>query len=97
MLTLEKAIVLATEAHENQKDLYGCAYILHPLTVMTKMSIDSERIVAVLHDVVEDTDYTLELLVEVLEITREIYNALHLLDKNNHEDYRYKAICCTNR
>lgn len=51
---LEKAIELATKAHEGQKDKGGEPYILHPLRVMMEMDTDEERIVAVLHDALED-------------------------------------------
>ena len=54
--TLEKAIALAVETHSGQVDKVGAAYILHPLRVMSRMSTNSERIAAVLHDAVEDSD-----------------------------------------
>jgi (p)ppGpp synthase/HD superfamily hydrolase len=51
---LSRAIVIATEAHHGHTDKAGAAYILHPLRVMMQMTTDDERMVAVLHDVVED-------------------------------------------
>jgi (p)ppGpp synthase/HD superfamily hydrolase len=57
---LEKAIVLATAAHAGQRDRYGRPYLLHPLHLMLQMDTDEERIVAILHDVVEDSETTLE-------------------------------------
>jgi len=59
---LEKAIVHAAMAHEGQVDKGGLPYILHPLAVMLSLpSTDVDgRIVAVLHDVVEDTSVTLD-------------------------------------
>jgi (p)ppGpp synthase/HD superfamily hydrolase len=54
--TLEKAIALAVDAHSGQVDKVGAAYILHPLRVMSRMSTNTERIAAVLHDAVEDSD-----------------------------------------
>ena len=58
---LEKAILVATMSHEGQVDKGGLPYILHPLAVMLSLPADdvSGRIVAVLHDVVEDTSTTL--------------------------------------
>lgn len=53
-MNLEKAIDIAVEAHKGQKDKAGEPYILHPLRVMFKMQTEEEKIVAVLHDVVED-------------------------------------------
>jgi (p)ppGpp synthase/HD superfamily hydrolase len=60
--TLERAIAIAAEAHAGQVDKAGAAYVLHPLRIMLKLSTEEERIVAVLHDTVEDTDWTLDRL-----------------------------------
>lgn len=57
---LEKAIIIATNAHRGQVDKGGYAYILHPLRVMMKCEKIEEKIVAILHDVIEDTEITLE-------------------------------------
>lgn len=62
MATLERAIAIAAAAHAGQVDKGGEPYILHPLRVMLRMQSGPERIVAVLHDVVEDSDVTLEIL-----------------------------------
>ena len=56
MATLERAISIAAEAHSGQVDKAGAAYILHPLRVMLSLATKEERIVGVLHDVVEDCD-----------------------------------------
>jgi len=59
--TLEDAIALAAQAHRGQ--LYpapgGEPFILHPLRVMLRVETPAARIVAVLHDLIEDTPYTL--------------------------------------
>ncbi len=60
MATLEDAIALAVQAHRGQPDRYGAPYILHPLRVMQRVEGKHERMAAVLHDVVEDTSYTLD-------------------------------------
>jgi len=52
--TLERAIAIAATAHAGQVDKGGAPYILHPLKVMLRMTTLEQRIVAVLHDVVED-------------------------------------------
>jgi len=52
--TLERAIAIAATAHAGQVDKGGAPYILHPLKVMLRVNSLEERIVAVLHDVVED-------------------------------------------
>ena len=54
MSTLERAIAIAAEAHAEKIDKGGAPYILHPLRVMLAMTDTESRIVAVLHDVVED-------------------------------------------
>ncbi|QBF27432.1 HD domain-containing protein [Pseudomonas tructae] len=59
MSTLERAIAVAARAHEGQHDKGGAAYILHPLRVMLRVSTPEQRIVAVLHDVLEDSPLTL--------------------------------------
>lgn len=56
MSDLERAIILAMDAHYGQTDRGGQPYILHPLRVMFSMMGEEERIVAVLHDAVEDSD-----------------------------------------
>ena len=58
--SLERAICIAAQAHQGQVDKAGEPYILHPLRVMLACSTPEARIVAVLHDVVEDSDWTLE-------------------------------------
>ncbi len=60
MSTLERAIAIAVEAHAGQKDKAGEPYILHPLRVMMSVATVAQKIVAVLHDVVEDTDWTID-------------------------------------
>lgn len=59
---LARAIAIASVAHEHQIDKAGAPYILHPIRMMTRARTDDERIVAMLHDTVEDTDWTLETL-----------------------------------
>jgi len=56
---LEDAIALACRAHRGQVDKAGKPYILHPLRVMLRLEDPAAQIVAVLHDVVEDTPVTL--------------------------------------
>lgn len=55
----EYAVKFAKKAHEGQKDRAGQPYILHPLTVAEYCTGDIEKVCAVLHDVVEDTDITI--------------------------------------
>lgn len=58
-MNFDKALEIAARAHAGQKDKVGEPYILHPLRLMLKMSDAPARIVALLHDVVEDSDITL--------------------------------------
>jgi (p)ppGpp synthase/HD superfamily hydrolase len=53
-LNLQRAIEIAVEAHKGQLDKGGNLYILHPLRVMMGLDTEDEKIVGVLHDVVED-------------------------------------------
>jgi (p)ppGpp synthase/HD superfamily hydrolase len=63
MATLERAIEIAAKAHAGQTDKAGQPYILHPIRVMMSVSGPEERIAAVLHDTVEDTNVTIDDLV----------------------------------
>ena len=83
---LEKAIQIAARAHEGQKDKAGQAYILHPLRVMLRSSNDTERICGVLHDVIEDTDITLDML-RNQGFTSDVLAALDALTKRQGESY----------
>ncbi len=59
---LDKAIIIAVNAHSGQVDKAGEDYICHPLRVMLKLKTEEERIVGILHDVIEDTNMTYEQL-----------------------------------
>ena len=65
MPVLEDAILLAVGAHRGQVDKGGHPYVLHPLRVMLRMDSEMERMVAALHDLIEDTSYTSEDLVRL--------------------------------
>lgn len=56
---LQKALCIAMQAHEGQTDKSGRPYIEHPLRVMAMGNCDEERIVGILHDVIEDSSWTL--------------------------------------
>lgn len=60
MPTLEDALALALEAHRGQRDKAGDPYILHPLRLMLRFDDEPARLVALLHDVVEDSDTSLD-------------------------------------
>jgi (p)ppGpp synthase/HD superfamily hydrolase len=83
---LEKAIAIAVEAHRGQRDRYGLPYILHPIRVMCRMDSATEKIVAILHDVVEDTDWTFTDLQEE-GFSRIVLDALDSVTKREGEAY----------
>ena len=60
MSDLQRAMEIAVEAHRDQKQRCGAPYILHPLHLMQSLTDDSQKTAAVFHDVVEDTDVTLD-------------------------------------
>jgi hypothetical protein len=64
MKTLEDALFLAIEAHQDQRDKYDAPAILHPIRVMGRVETMTEKMVSLLHDVVEDSDITLGDLAE---------------------------------
>jgi (p)ppGpp synthase/HD superfamily hydrolase len=84
--TLADAIELAAKAHHGVVDKSGQPYILHPLRVMFRCESDVERTVAVLHDVVEDTDYTLDDLRE-MGFSAHVISALDCVTKRQGESY----------
>ena len=86
MSLLESALKIAVEAHVGQKDRYGKPYILHPLRVMSRMDTAEEKIVAILHDVIEDTSCTFEQLAEK-GFPPCIIAALDCLTKREGEEY----------
>lgn len=86
-MNLEKAIQIATDAHKDQKDKYGAPYLGHVTRVMNAGRTDDEKMVGVLHDVVEDTDWTFEQL-EAEGFSRQIVDAIRCLSKTSEdEDY----------
>ena len=60
----KEAMKLCFEAHKDQKDKGGLPYVFHPFHVAEQMDDEESTIVALLHDVVEDSGYTLESLAE---------------------------------
>ena len=87
MSTLQRAIEIATQAHQGQFDKSGKDYIGHPLRVMEMGSTEEEKIAGVLHDVVEDSDWTFEAL-EAEGFSQEIIVALRCVTKL-HENEKY--------
>ena len=90
MSTLERAIEIATEAHKGQYDKAGNDYIGHPLRVMDMGRTEEEKIVGVLHDVVEDTEWTFAQLAAE-GFSQEVIAALQCVTKlsenENYDDF----------
>ena len=61
---LAKAVTIALEAHKDATDKAGLPYIGHVMRVMQAGRTHDEKIVGVLHDLVEDTDWTFDKLLE---------------------------------
>lgn len=85
-MDIEVAISIALKAHKGQVDKGGNPYILHPLAVMNRVETIEEKIVAVLHDVVEDTEVTIDQLRET-GFSEEILEAINLLTRAKEDSY----------
>ncbi|MBR5117136.1 MAG: HD domain-containing protein [Muribaculaceae bacterium] len=83
---IEVALEIAMKAHKGQRDLDGMPVILHPLTVALKGNNESEIVAGLLHDVVEDTDWTFDDLLEA-GIKPEVVDVLRLLTHSKDEPY----------
>ena len=74
----KKAMKIAFQAHKEQTDKSGMPYIYHPIHLAEQMTDENSTCVALLHDVVEDTDLTLSDL-EQLGFNESILEALKLM------------------
>lgn len=92
-MNLQRAIEIALEAHDGQVDKAGEPYILHPLRVMIAMETEVERIVGVLHDVIEDTEWMLVELGEHEGFSETVLEALDAVTRCEGEPY----FCFINR
>ena len=86
MNLLEKCIKFALDVHAGQRDRYGRPYILHPLHLMSQMDTEVELMAAVLHDVIEDSDMTLDDLRQ-LGLPEEVVQAVSLLTHDESDSY----------
>jgi (p)ppGpp synthase/HD superfamily hydrolase len=86
MSTLERALEIALQAHKGQRQKNGSPYVLHPLHLLHQVETDEQKIVAVLHDVVEDSEVTLDDL-RAEGFTGSILGALDLLTRRDTDDY----------
>lgn len=84
MFNLIKAFIVAIKAHQGQKDKGGKPYILHPIRVSLNVKGKDEKIVALLHDVIEDTSYTID---DLKFLSKEQKEALLLLTHDDNTPY----------
>jgi hypothetical protein len=93
MSTIAKAIEIAARAHADQKDKEGGSYILHPLRVMMRVEGDPARMVAVLHDTIEDTSLTEEDLRRE-GFSEDVLAALQLVTHDSRDTYADYVVRC---
>jgi (p)ppGpp synthase/HD superfamily hydrolase len=87
-----KAIALATEYHAGQVDKAGKPYVLHPLAVAQKAQTLDEQVVALLHDMVEDTAYTEEMLrYDFPKVIADAVMALTRMEGETYADFVLRA------
>ena len=82
----KKALKLCFEAHKDQVDKSGMPYVFHPFHLAEQMQTEETVVVALLHDVVEDSAYTLEDL-EHMGFDRAITEAVALMTHTDDTDY----------
>ena len=82
----KKALKLCFEAHKNQYDKSGMPYVFHPFHLAEQMTTEETTVVALLHDLVEDTDYTIADLTE-MGFPKAITDAIQLMTHGEGVDY----------
>ena len=82
----KKALKISFNAHKNQVDKTGVPYIFHPFHLAEQMDDEASVCVALLHDVIEDTDYTFNDL-EKEGFTKEIIDAIKLITHDSNVPY----------
>jgi (p)ppGpp synthase/HD superfamily hydrolase len=101
MNLLDRAMEICLQAHEGQFRRDGITpYSSHPIAVAEMMDTEEEKVVALLHDVIEDTDYTYNKLYDLLlhDCSDRLRNALKLITKQDHQDYSvymFNIGCCS--
>lgn len=83
---INKAIIFAYNKHQGQLDKSGLPYIFHPWFLATQMTDEDSVIVALLHDILEDTDTKVDELI-TLGLNKELIETLLILTHNKEEDY----------
>lgn len=83
---IKKAIQICYDVHKDQKDLAGYPYIFHPYHLAEQMDTENQIIVALLHDVVEDSDYNFDDLIK-LGFNDEVIDAVEALTRRKNQSY----------
>jgi (p)ppGpp synthase/HD superfamily hydrolase len=86
MANLQRALEIAVESHKSQKQKDGTPYALHPIRLSMSLQSEEQKIVALLHDVVEDTDWTFKDLVGE-GFSENVIEALRLLTHTDGSPY----------
>ncbi|WP_300674625.1 hypothetical protein [Desulfoluna sp.] len=86
MNIIEKSLAIALSAYSGKEDTDGHTYILHPLRVMAKMTTEDEMAAALLHDVVEDSEYNAKGLMDA-GIPSHVVGAVECLTRVDGETY----------
>ena len=84
--TTKKALKLAFDAHKDQLDKSELPYVFHPFHLAEQMETEDETVVALLHDVVEDTKYTFD-DIRAMGFSEKVIEALTLLTHDDAEPY----------
>jgi (p)ppGpp synthase/HD superfamily hydrolase len=91
-MNLQRAIEIAVEAHKGQVDKAGNPYVLHPLKVMMSLDTEDEKIVGVLHDVVEDCEGWTWDRMRSEGFSEEVIVALQSVSKTPEEEVEFKCL-----
>ena len=87
-MDLKDALLLAYEAHSKQTRKYsGLPYIIHPIAISYKFITEDFKVLAILHDVIEDTNVTMDELVNLYKLPMNLVKPLSLLTHNKNNSY----------
>ena len=84
--TTKKAMKLCFQAHKDQTDKSGIPYVFHPIHLAEQMTDEDTTVVALLHDIVEDTAYTIEDL-EAMGFHNQVLEAIRLMTHSDNVSY----------
>lgn len=91
---LHRCVMLAKEKHRHQVDKGGKPYIYHPIRVARRCATVKEKMVAIMHDLVEDTDVTLDFL-HSIGIPADVVEAVDAMTKRSGEEYMDFVVRCS--